>query len=150
MMCTVRHEGFHQYLHRLMEDPPRWLDEGLAQYHEIARREKGKWIVGQRHPEISKSLKYMGLIWIPLDRFLCMGDTEFMKDQLAASINYIQSWAFVHFLMHSTEENRLLFMKLFEILQRDIPTREALHEVFGDIDLSKLQIEFERHVRSLK
>jgi len=41
MMVTVRHEGFHQYLDRIMHDPPRWLNEGLAQYYEIARYERG-------------------------------------------------------------------------------------------------------------
>ncbi|MCZ6573700.1 MAG: DUF1570 domain-containing protein, partial [Planctomycetota bacterium] len=46
MLSTVRHEGFHQYLHRLMPSPPRWFDEGLAEYFQstdiASERDLGK------------------------------------------------------------------------------------------------------------
>ena len=37
----MRHEGYHQYLDRVMPDPPVWFNEGLAVYHENGIKEDG-------------------------------------------------------------------------------------------------------------
>jgi hypothetical protein len=36
MLRTVRHEGFHQYLDRMLPETPVWLNEGTAEYFETA------------------------------------------------------------------------------------------------------------------
>lgn len=144
MMETVRHEGFHQYLDRLMENPPRWFNEGLAEYYEKIRRVNGQWNFGKIRNDHVQVLKRSTPL--SLDEFLHLSDREFLSD---TRLTYAQSWAFVHFLRHSSRKNRALFKKLFDILQTDASTKEALEEVFGDEDLDSLQKEFEAYLREL-
>ena len=41
MLETVRHEGFHQYLDRFLDNPPVWFNEGMAEYYELGE-ERGR------------------------------------------------------------------------------------------------------------
>lgn len=147
MMQTVRHEGFHQYFHRLIKESPIWLDEGMAGYYEIAKKERGKWKVGEIHPQYRRLLTYSKTKLNRLEDLIYMDRMEFLKN---ASLNYAQSWAFVNFLRHTTRENRSLFSALFETLQRDMPMKAALDEVFGEVDLDKLDAEFKIYVNQMK
>ena len=146
MMRVVRHEGFHQYLDRLMAQPPLWFNEGLAEYYERAERVQGRWVFGQVHADHVRYLKESGALKAPLDDFLYMEGRDFQKNPAA---NYARSWAFIHFLRHSTRENSRLFESLFEELQSGMPAREALNRVFGEVDLDELKDEFEAYVRAL-
>lgn len=147
MMRTVRHEGFHQYFHRLVKDPPIWLNEGLAEYYEIAYKERGKWKLGSINKAHKRLLTDSDTVLIPLEEFLYQDHEVFMRK---AEINYAQSWAFVNFLRQATREKRKLFEKLFKILQRNIPTRAALEEAFEGVDLDKLEAEFKKYIRDMK
>lgn len=146
MLRTVRHEGFHQYLDRVMVHPPRWFNEGLAQYYEIARRERGVWKLGGIYPEYEPHLSDLKYVLIPLKEFIYQGDRAFLEK---ADLNYAQSWLFIHFLLHGTEENRALFDRLFEALQGEAPTKAVLDEVFGEMDLKEFHYRFKDYVRKL-
>ena len=69
MLQTVRHEGFHQYLDRLVSNPPVWFNEGLAEYFEMRdARERESWRRRERHPRHSEFLESATLL--PLVDFL--------------------------------------------------------------------------------
>jgi len=146
MMRTVRHEGFHQYLDRVMDDPPIWLNEGLAEYYEIARREGGGWNFGKIHKSHMRELRKPDIRLAPLDEFLYQGAAAFYADP---DLHYSQSWAFIHFLRHGPRKYKQCFKKLFEGLQGDLSAREVLDAVFGGIDLGRLEEEFEAYVEAL-
>lgn len=146
MMRTVRHEGFHQYLDRLMDDPPLWFNEGLAEYYEIAERKGGKWDFGSHHTDNLRTLAKARNNWVPLEGFLYRSREEFYGN---TSLSYAQSWAFIHFLRHHDRETRKIFERLFEEFQRDVTNKAALDKVMHGVDLRKLQADFERHVEKM-
>jgi hypothetical protein len=92
----LRHEVTHGYLHSVISDVPLWLDEGLAEYGEAPRTQRG---VNREH------LKYLGQqirqgLWQPdlarLERLATSGDLT--------QAQYAESWAWVHFLLESRPE----------------------------------------------
>lgn len=143
MMRTVRHEGFHQYLDHIMDDPPLWFNEGLAEYYEISQRVHGRWKLGEVHkahlPTLEKGL-------FPLETFLYQDKKPFM---LKAPANYAQSWAFIHFLRHSTKENKKIFKDLWEAFKSTPSKKAAMDKVFGSLDMGAMQKAFEEHVRGM-
>ncbi|MHC4943042.1 MAG: hypothetical protein ACYTG7_08490 [Planctomycetota bacterium] len=66
------------------------------------------------------------------------------------ALNYAQSWAFVHFLRHSTKENSALFKKLFEAVSKNVSAARAVEETFADVDMNQLQRDFFAYVRKLR
>jgi len=146
MMRVVRHEGFHQYLHRIMAHPPSWFDEGLAEYFETADYVNGKWHVGKvREDHLAALGKNLRLV--PLRRFLYMPARPFYKD---AEQNYAQAWALIHFLRHGPEKYRTLFEALFARLQEKTTSKPALDRVFGEVDLNALEVHLRSHLRHLR
>jgi tetratricopeptide (TPR) repeat protein len=143
MMRTVRHEGFHQYLHRIMDDPPLWFNEGLAEYFEEAKIVRGEWTTGAPRQD---HLETLGGRTKPLDRFLFLDDAAFMRE---AGPNYAQAWAFIHFLFHSTRENRQLFDRFWDSFKAIPAHADAIRAAMGDRTIGRLQVGFEAHLSSL-
>ncbi len=148
MMRTVRHEGFHQYLDRLAEDPPVWLNEGLAECYELARVERGEWKTGQLHEGHLRRLREGEKEWIPLQRFFDVDRETFYGKR--APLHYAQGWAFVHFLRHADREKSRRFRILFEALAGGAAQEEAVDRAFAGLDLEKLEEEFRSYVRAVK
>lgn len=76
---TVRHEGFHQYLHRLADDAPIWFNEGYAGF------------MGGGGPEGLRNAKRDGEFvkaFVPVRALVAMKQPEFMKD---AGVTYTES-----------------------------------------------------------
>ncbi|MHC4941692.1 MAG: tetratricopeptide repeat protein [Planctomycetota bacterium] len=147
MMRTVLHEGFHQYLHRLTKNPPIWLNEGLAEYYEIAERKGGKWIWGEFNSNHCQTFKNRKRKLTSLKEFLYLGHTKFMEKP---TLHYAQSWALIHFLRHTTKENQAIFDRMFEAIRQDLSSKEAVDAAFADVDLISLQREFNAYVESLR
>jgi tetratricopeptide (TPR) repeat protein len=139
MMKTVRHEGFHQYLHRIMDDPPLWFNEGLAEYFEEAKVIQGKWTTGAPRHDHLELLKPPQ----PLEKFLFLDRRAFMAN---AGPNYAQGWAFMHFLLHSSRENRQLFDRFWDSFKRIPSHAEAIRAALGDRTVASLEPEFRVHV----
>jgi hypothetical protein len=146
---VARHEGFHQYLDRLIDEAPTWFNEGLAQYYELARRVGGKWTEGQVNPTRLAILHANSKKAVSLEKLLAMEPAEFYGSRHVA-VRYAQSWAFVHYLRHSTEANEQLFEDFFEALCEGMSGPEAADRVFGRVDLYSLQRGFWRHVQTLR
>jgi tetratricopeptide (TPR) repeat protein len=143
---TIRHEGFHQYLDDLTDDPPRWLNEGLATYYEGSKLVKGSWSDGDIRAEQVAVLAKKPLV--PLGRFLRIPDADFL-DPKAVDLSYAESWAFVHFLLSNGPENRKLFDRMLDALIGGARGSAAVDQVFPDAVTARLEPEFAAYVRGL-
>ena len=93
----LRHEFTHGVLHATLKDVPLWLDEGLAEYFEVASQPTGM------NREYAMNLA-AGIAsgWKPdLDRL----ETLETVDQMQKA-DYQESWAWVHFLLHHSDDSR--------------------------------------------
>ena len=92
----LRHEVAHGYLHAAVPNLPLWLDEGLAEYYEVARGHGGfhgphlEWLDLQRRQRQ----------WKPdLTRL----ESLEMVGQMSLS-DYAEAWAWTHWLLETTPE----------------------------------------------
>jgi hypothetical protein len=97
LAIDIRHEGTHALLHGAMPMVPLWLDEGLAEYFEVAPQERpfgnphlasvqrGLWLKGAPRLEQLEQL----------ERLEEMGQGQ-----------YRDAWAWVHFMLHGPPEAR--------------------------------------------
>ncbi|HCK42128.1 MAG: hypothetical protein CMJ72_09810 [Planctomycetaceae bacterium] len=111
----LRHETVHGYLHALIPNLPLWLDEGLAEYYEVARGRHG---LNEEHLDYldqhSKRLAKLSRL-----------------EQLTSAVDmtqkdYAESWAWVHFLLESTDDKPKILTEYLADLQRGM-TQPTLH-----------------------
>lgn len=99
LMTDLRHETTHAILHSSLPFLPLWLDEGLAEYFEVARDQRAS---GHSHLRRTKLDARLVLAWRP-----SLVRLEGVQDQSAMTTrNYRESWAWVHFLLHGPDEAR--------------------------------------------
>jgi hypothetical protein len=124
---TVRHEGFHQYLHRLVEDAPDWFNEGYASVlggggPEGLRHEK-------RDAEFVKG-------FMPVRELVALRHDAFMKN---AGVCYTQSRYLVDFLRRTRNAKlktvlRDYFAALSEGLSQDEANAKVLDPVMDALE----------------
>lgn len=109
---TLQHEGFHQFAHsKLGRRLPLWVNEGLAEYFGAAivvKRDVRLGIVdGGRVDRINAALE--GNRAIGFDELLNIESEQWHQNMLSGSqkghLQYDQSWAIVHFLIHGDRAN---------------------------------------------
>ena len=125
----LRHEVSHGYLHSTIPNLALWLDEGLAEYFEVPRGNRGV-----NRPHVQELNAALAKGWHPDLRRL-------EKLQSAGAMNqadYAESWAWVHFLLETTPE-RLQFMRHY--LQRLVRAEEM--EPLSN-QLRQLHLDYER------
>lgn len=99
VITDLRHETTHAILHSSLPFLPLWLDEGLAEYFEVAREQR---VSGNPHLRRAKLDARLILAWRP-----GLVKLEAVRDQSAMTTsNYRESWAWVHFLLHGPVEAR--------------------------------------------
>jgi hypothetical protein len=147
MLQTVRHEGLHQYVDRWLDDPPRWLNEGLAEYYENADFTLGPSNEIRIHPEHLRVIRAHDDKLIPLSAFIKYDPAHFYA---AAELDYAEAWALVHFLLNSTPAHRKIFDALLDALQRGDENDDALEHAFLGADFAKLQTEFDAYVAAMQ
>ena len=84
-----------------MDDPPTWLNEGLAEYVEIAERRGGRFTGEGIHTSHLQTLKRSQRP--KLAELVSLSREAFYQN---SQLHYAQSWAFVHFLRHSSRQHR--------------------------------------------
>lgn len=104
----LRHEYTHGILHATLKDVPLWLDEGLAEYFEIAGKP------GQINPEYASRLsEAISSGWEPdmarLERLETVGQMQ--------RSDYQEAWAWVHFMMHDGDDSRAVLLGYLKTLQ---------------------------------
>ncbi|MCP5069279.1 MAG: DUF1570 domain-containing protein [bacterium] len=143
MFSTVRHEGFHQYLDRVMPNAPRWLDEGLAVYYENTANDGGRLKTGQIPKEYIRLLEEEEPL--PLKRFFALTAAEFYE---RGHPSYAQAWSLVHLLLEGDTKYRKLFKALVRALDKG-STKSAMATVFTDDVMDSLELAVERHLMKL-
>ena len=140
MMHTIRHEGFHQYLDRLLPDPPVWFNEGLATYFEPIPRPGGELKLDQARPDVVRALKDATLV--PLQDFLRIRPKDFYA---TAPRSYAQAWLLVHMMRHGTTKNRALYAGLLSHLETGSGL-ESTRAVFTEELLAGLDTELRAYL----
>lgn len=105
----LRHETSHGYLHSVMRNIPLWLDEGIAEYFEVPRGTNG---VNLPHgQQLLTMLMTQG--WRPnmarLESLTAVGE---MRQE-----DYAESWAWVHWLLHTEPERRVLLQQYLQSIR---------------------------------
>ncbi len=94
----LRHEVAHGYIHSSVPRIPLWLDEGLAEYFEVARGEHG---LNRPHVEELRAALAVGQ-WKPdLARLRALSDGSAMTQ-----LDYAESWLWTHWLLNGTPQGR--------------------------------------------
>jgi len=119
---TVRHEGFHQYLHRLVDRAPTWFNEGYAE------------VMGGGGPEGIRDKERDGE-WVekfvPVRDLVAMSHPQFME---VAGVTYTQSRYLIDFLRRTKHDKlknvlRDYFAALAEGLSQADANRRVLEPV---------------------
>jgi hypothetical protein len=94
----LRHEYTHGLLHGSLRNVPLWIDEGLAEYFEVIGPSPGT-VNSDYANRLTKSLSNG---WRPnLKRLERIEEFSSMQH-----VDYQESWAWVHFMLHSSPETR--------------------------------------------
>ncbi|MHC4472708.1 MAG: DUF1570 domain-containing protein, partial [Planctomycetota bacterium] len=125
---TVRHEGFHMFLHTYLEDAPLWFNEGCAEYFACGEERFGGGLKpGAPNPVALRTLASKRASYTPLPELFVMNPQEFMRKP---ELHYAQSWAVVHYLMKCPDKSvRALIGKYFTALQDGLSAEEAYEKV---------------------
>ncbi len=91
----VRHESTHGLLHATLPMVPLWLDEGLAEYFEVAAGERA---AGNPHHDALKWNLRLGRA----PRLARLESRHDLSEMTAA--DYRDAWAWVHFMLHGPSE----------------------------------------------
>ena len=92
----LRHEVTHGYLHAVVQHVPLWLDEGLAEYFEVARGARG---LNRPHVRLLSD-RQVRQRWQPsLERLEALEPTVDMTQE-----DYAEAWAWVHWMMETPLE----------------------------------------------
>ena len=136
----LRHEVAHGYLHSVVPRLPLWLDEGLAEYFEVARGQQG---VNRAHvAELNHRIATSA--WRPdlnrLEQLVTINDMT--------QVDYAESWAWVHLMIESSSESKSELQGYLRRLRRD-GTAEPLSETIKRT-LAPADDRLIRHVEGLQ
>ncbi len=124
----LRHETTHAYLHAVVPQIPLWLDEGLAELHELPRGTDG---FQSEHVRLLARRRLEGS-WVPdLDRLEQLRSSGDM-----AQVDYAEAWLWTHFLLTGPESRREWLARRFAVGRatgRFEPLGEELASSEGDL-----------------
>ncbi len=98
----LRHETTHALLHGVVEDLPLWLDEGLAEYFEVAAAQRAG-----ENPYFAQMQAAANLGQI--QRVEELDAIEDLNDM--GKTEYRSAWAWVHFLLHGSPGGRVELLR---------------------------------------
>lgn len=109
----LRHEVCHGYLHAVVQNLPLWLDEGLAEFFEVPRRNQG---INPAHIDELAALRRQGR-WQPH-----LARLEAIKTPAEMSqVEYAEAWLWVHWLLRTEPRRRQVLQSYLAGLRRDEP-----------------------------
>jgi tRNA A-37 threonylcarbamoyl transferase component Bud32 len=105
----LRHEYTHGLLHASLKKVPLWIDEGLAEYFEVAGPQPGRI----NHNYANRLSAALANGWRPdLKRLEQIEDFPKMQ-----RVDYQEAWAWVHFMLHSTPEAKQALLAYLDDLR---------------------------------
>jgi len=153
---VAKHEAFHQFAYsRFQHGIPQWLNEGIAEYFESSTYINGALIPGQ----VSKSTADLLRQDIRLNRcipfldLLKMNGREWLQNLANgdAALQYRQSWAMVHFLIHGENgRHAAKFNQYLLMIARGKNPDEAFAEAFGTSDLASFESAWAKYIEGLQ
>lgn len=110
----LRHETTHGYVHAVVPAVPLWLDEGIAEFFETPRNERGL-----HHGHVAHLAgRLLEGTWRPdLERLDALGSPGEMSQD-----HYAEAWCWVHWLLRTTPERRELLQNYLVAIRRDPDT----------------------------
>ncbi len=94
----LQHEVVHGYLHSVVPQIPLWLDEGLAEYYEVVKGQRGF----NRPHILHLAQRFRKGKWKPdLKRLETLDDPATFTQE-----DYAEAWLWTHFLLESGEGER--------------------------------------------
>jgi len=107
----LRHEVAHGYMHSIVQNLPLWLDEGLAEYFEVPRGQRGL-----NRPHVDElSAMHAAVRWQP-----DMQRLEAIKSPAdLTQADYAESWAWVHWMLESSPARREILWNYLAQLRKD-------------------------------
>ena len=145
LLSTLRHEVLHQYLDARLGALPVWLNEGLAEYYEIAEEERGLPVLGAPHGEHLATLAALPAL-PDIKRLVHLTPADFYRE---GAVSYAEAWACVHFLLGSDLARRRLFDDLWQRLAGGEDSATALSGALEAVDWDAFRVDFARHVAQL-
>ena len=146
---TVQHEGFHQYMNRVSDHtPPIWFNEGMAEYFETATIRRGRMTPGDPVTGNLVTLARRDLEWVPLAELVVMPPRDFQQGDVG--LHYAESWAVVHYLLHSDRKSRQVLLSYFDALLAGASAAEAAEHLFSDVDAAELLKRVQAHIAELQ
>ena len=139
VLSTLRHEGTHQFVaHFIGPQCPVWLNEGLATFFEQGEFLQGRLEVGQVAPGRVAALRRAiekGQL-VPISRMLDLTYQEWLgavhSGGSAASLQYDEAWAMVHFLAYGgNQKYRAAFLQFIYYIARGEDGTQAWEKTFG-------------------
>lgn len=143
MFRVIRHEGFHQYLDRLLPDPPVWFNEGLAVYFEGLKRVGGTLRTNLVRDDLLRRLSPGSLI--PMAEFVRITPGAFYGD---AARCYPEAWLVAHLLRQGAPRHAELYRALLARLETAAGS-EAVRATFDDATLRALDADLAAHLAEL-
>jgi len=135
----LRHEVAHGYLHASVSNLPLWLDEGLAEYFEVQREQQG---LNRPHVELLTEL-LQSSTWQPdLVRLEQLRSAGEMTQQ-----DYAESWAWVHFLLETSDERRQILTQYLAELRENGSAETLSHRLAKH--LTRAELTLVEHVENL-
>jgi len=133
LSVDLRHECTHALLHANLPMVPLWLDEGLAEYFEVAEDERAFG-----HPHLA------ALRWnLRLGMLRSVESLEAQQDiNDMDGVDYRFAWAWVHFMLHGPlAAHRALVQFLADIRRGEPPGRLStrLHAAVPNLDVRMVQ-----------
>lgn len=140
---------FHEYQHFILDnnfdDPPLWLNEGLAEfYSSFQMNDDGKTFrIGAPLARRLRTLQTESLM--PLDK-LFNYRRKYKERESEIDMLYAQSWALVHFLIAGNEGKRAAqFDKFLSQLNSGLPVEENFRQSF-QTDYKTMEKELRQYV----
>ncbi len=122
----LRHEVTHAYLHSVLPSIPLWLDEGLAEYFEVPRGRHGlnrdhlARILEKDESKETEASVPLGSPREMLYRPPNLARLESLpSDHFLPQDDYAECWAWVHFLLESSPDTKLLLQEYLYRLHVD-------------------------------
>jgi tetratricopeptide (TPR) repeat protein len=126
---VVFHEFVHLVLHHTSGPLPRWLEEGLAEFHSTLEAAEGKLRIGL---PIDAHLRILAARpWLSGEQIAQVTkDSPYYNEADRSGVFYAQSWALVH-MLRLDEDYRSGFAEFLSLLDRGQPPAAAFQQAFG-------------------
>jgi tRNA A-37 threonylcarbamoyl transferase component Bud32 len=121
----LRHEYTHGLLHSGLKRVPLWLDEGLAEYFEVAGPKPG----GMNHDYAEHLAQAVASGWRPdLKRLENLDDSAQMK-----RADYQEAWAWVHYFLNTTPQAKTALVTYLAELRTNPHPKTISHRLRSGI-----------------